>query len=67
MNLDHLRINKEHFWRELTIIYENYDNFHDKKNFNKEKFIRGFSEYICDGGEFEIMDGDNNEVHSEIL
>jgi hypothetical protein len=30
-------------------------------------FIQGYANYVIQGGEFEIIDGDNNEVHSDLL
>lgn len=62
-----MRINKEHFWRELTFIYDNYTLFNNKIDYNRDSFIEGYADFVSQGGEFEIIDGDNNEVHSDIL
>ena len=61
--LEGVRVNKEHFWRELIQIYENIDQLENRMTFDKEEFYEGYAKYLKSGGDFEIIDGNNDKIH----
>ncbi|ETO02849.1 von Willebrand factor type A domain containing protein, partial [Reticulomyxa filosa] len=65
--LDVMRINREHFWRELIHVYENLDKFENKDSFDVDKFFDGYLEYVKQGGEFELIDGNNSQINYNAL
>ena len=65
--MEAIRVNKEHFWREIILIYNILDHRKNKLSFDKEKFFEGFSSHIKNGGDFEIIDGDNNLINFDCL
>ena len=61
-----MRTSKEYFCRELIVKYE-FNIKNNKQHEQTDKFVASFSEYMKQGGEIEIIDGENNEMHTHML
>ncbi|ETO05373.1 hypothetical protein RFI_32025, partial [Reticulomyxa filosa] len=48
-------------------VYENLDKFENKDSFDVDKFFDGYLEYVKQGGEFELIDGNNSQINYNAL
>lgn len=66
-NIDKLSVSKEHFFRELNLIYDMLSKNGQKNNFknkfNRDQYLDSLVEFIRYGCEFEFINGDNNKFH----
>ncbi|CAF3689900.1 unnamed protein product [Rotaria socialis] len=70
-SIDQQTINKDIFMRELLSMYGDDDFLANQSAgnelLNKDLYISSFVEYISNGNEIEVIDGDNNEFNAKIV